>query len=216
MSWEPPEIDKGILELESKVGLKQGFFAGLVKEDDWSFLIKLHALFEAACTHLLLFHFKEPGLDEVLSRLELSDKTRGKIAFLSKMELISKENRRFIASLSELRNSLVHDVRNSEFDLRALVQGFAGKQLEQFATAFSPYESLWRRLDDKSGLLRKTIDERIVEQSKIENVVTRAKADPKVHIWLGAYNVLVSIVEMYGYSDYKQWLKAKALFNEDA
>src|SRR5437879_837300 len=93
----------------------------------------------AGCTHLLLFHFKEPALDEVLSRLELSDKTKGKITFLSKMELLSKENRRFIATLSELRNSLVHDVRNSQFDLKAMVMGLDANQLQQFAGSFSPY-----------------------------------------------------------------------------
>lgn len=53
----PVEIDRGILELESKIGVKSGFFASLLEEDDWSFVIKLHALFEAACTHLLLYHF---------------------------------------------------------------------------------------------------------------------------------------------------------------
>jgi hypothetical protein len=215
MTWEPPKVDEGILRLEEKIGLDRGFFASLLKEDDWSFVIKLHALFEAACTHLLLFHFKEPGLDEILSRLELSDKTRGKVAFLSKLELISRENRRLISSLSEVRNSLVHDVRNARFDLKALVAGFDAKQLEQFAVSFSPFESLWRRLDDKGGALRRSIDPRIVDASQLDKVVARAKADPKVHIWIGAYNVLVSIVEMYGYSDYKQWLKAEALFRDD-
>ncbi|HSG21963.1 MAG TPA: hypothetical protein VLA64_03300, partial [Azonexus sp.] len=114
-------IDKGIIELEAKIGVRPGFFAALREEDDWSFVIKLHALFEAACTHLLLFHFKEPELSEVFSRLELSNKTTGKIAFLSKLGLIGKENRRLLSTLSELRNSLVHDVRNAEFSLIDMV-----------------------------------------------------------------------------------------------
>lgn len=61
-------------ELESRVGVSPGFFRCLLDEDDWSFVIKLHALFEAACTHLLLYHFKEPNLARVFSRLELSGK----------------------------------------------------------------------------------------------------------------------------------------------
>jgi hypothetical protein len=60
-------MDKGILELESKLGLDQGFFGNLQSEDDWSFVIKLHALFEAACTHLLLFHFQELELTDIFS-----------------------------------------------------------------------------------------------------------------------------------------------------
>ena len=50
--------DAGIAELEQRIGVAPGFFDGLVQEDDWSFVIKLHALLEAACTHFLLFHFK--------------------------------------------------------------------------------------------------------------------------------------------------------------
>ena len=114
MSRPALQIAEDVLELESKVGVKQGFFAALLDEDDWSFVIKLHALFEAACTHLLLFHFKEPDLAEVVSRLELSNKTTGKLAFLSRLELLGKEGRRLISTLSELRNNLVHDVRNAD------------------------------------------------------------------------------------------------------
>ena len=62
------KVDQGILELEAKVGVKENFFRGLLEEDDWSFVIKLHALFEASCTHLLLFHFAGAGaLSDVLS-----------------------------------------------------------------------------------------------------------------------------------------------------
>jgi hypothetical protein len=63
-------------ELERAVGVREGFFHRLVDEDDWSFVIKLHALFEAACAHLLLFHFREPELADIVARLELSNKTK--------------------------------------------------------------------------------------------------------------------------------------------
>ena len=96
--------DKGILELERRIGVRSGFIRRLPREDDWSFIIKLHALFEAVCTHLLLHHFKEPDLADTFSRLELSNKTTGKIAFLGKLELLNVENRRFITTLSELRS----------------------------------------------------------------------------------------------------------------
>ena len=74
--------DPGLAELEQRIGVQSGFFESLLQEDDWSFVIKLHALLEAACTQLLLFHFKEPALGRVLARLELSNKTTGKVAFL--------------------------------------------------------------------------------------------------------------------------------------
>src|SRR3546814_18866509 len=86
------KVDAGILELEAKIGVRENFFKDLLGEDDWSFVIKLHALFEAACTHLLLFHFKEPELTDIFARLELSNKATGKIAFLGKLELLGKDN----------------------------------------------------------------------------------------------------------------------------
>jgi hypothetical protein len=32
------------------------------------------------------------------------------------------------------------------------------------------------------------------------------------HIRIGAYSVLISVVDMYEYGDYKQWVKAKEHF----
>ena len=77
------EIDEGILDLESKMGVRNGFFETLRDAgDDWSFVIKLHALIEAACTHLLLYHLEEPVLSEAISRLDLSSRPVGKVAML--------------------------------------------------------------------------------------------------------------------------------------
>lgn len=208
------QVCPGILELESKVGVPENFFRSLTQADDWSFVIKLHALFEAACTHLLLFPFKEPNLSEVFSRLELSNKTTGKIAFLTNLGLLSKENRRFISSLSELRNSLVHDVRNAEFSLKAMVESLDASEVKNLAVSFSPYETHIRRFpyDPKMKL---GYDEQLQKQAAIESLIKRLSADPKYHIWIGAYNMLTSMVDMYGYSDYKQWIKANQHFEQD-
>ncbi|WP_297479979.1 hypothetical protein [Ferrovum sp.] len=207
-------MSNAILELESRVGVPKNFFRSLNASDDWSFIIKLHALFEAACTHLLLFHFKEPELTEVFSRLELSNKVTGKIAFLGKIGLLGKENRRFISTLSELRNSLVHDVRNAEFSLPAMVTGLGAAEVTNLAIAFSPFETHVRQFPyDPDMKLGYEIDWQT--QAAVASVIERFKADPKYHIWIGAYSVLGSIVDMYGYSDYKQWVKAKEHFEDD-
>ncbi len=42
------EMSKEVSELESLLGLPNGFYNNLLAEDDWSFVIKLSALFEAA------------------------------------------------------------------------------------------------------------------------------------------------------------------------
>jgi hypothetical protein len=53
------------------------------------------------------------------------------------------------------------------------------------------------------------------KQANINNIIERAKKEPKFHIWFGAYNLLIHITDMFGYSDYKNWLKAKSLFEDE-
>ena len=207
-------IDKGIVELERKIGAKSGFFEGLLSEDDWSFIIKLHSLFEAACTHLLMFHFAEPDLNEVLSRMELSNKSVGKLVLLRQLGLLSQDHRRLISKLSELRNSLVHDIRQAEFTLSDYVEGLDKKAMRNFAESFSPYETTIRQFQADPTLL-KGIDPQLLKQADIESVTERARENPKRHIWLGAWSTLVSLVDMYSYSDYKQWTKAKTLLDDE-
>lgn len=205
-------LAKNITDLETKVGARKGFFAHLLEEDDWSFVIKLHALFEAACTHLLLYHFDEPNLSSVIGRLELSGRSTGKIEMLGKLDLLGKEKRRFISNLSELRNSLVHDVRNSEFAFEAFVKSLDPKQLRLFAVSFSPYESTIRKFAE-SPLFEKSLEPQLIKQAQVESVIDRAKVAPKTHVWLGAYDVLSSIIEMYGYSDYRKWARSEDIFS---
>lgn len=209
-------MDKGILELEKKIGLEEGFFENLLKEDDWSFIIKLHALFESVCTQLLLFHFNEPGMVDVISRLELSNKSTGRLAFLKSAELLGQDDRKYISSLSEIRNKLVHDVRNTKYSLVELVESLSPKQLTQFVRTFNPFEARIIDIQHGKGIFTKekgTLD--LPRNYDINMLIKRAKENPKEYIWHGAYGVLVSIVDMHGYSDYKQWGKAKRIVFED-
>jgi hypothetical protein len=198
------------LELDSMLGVKKTFFNDLLKEDDWSFIIKLHALFEAVCTHLLLYHFKEPELSDIFNRLELSSQSTGKIVFLERLGFIGKEKRRFIVTLSELRNDLVHNVHNCEFSLDKMIQSYDSKALKEFAISFSPIESMLRRAEKNPKLKLK-----LPGNMQVDSLIKRAKSNPKFHIWFGAFQVLSSILEMYGYSDYKQWVKAKKVLEEE-
>jgi hypothetical protein len=111
-----------------------------------------------------------------------------------------------------MRNSLVHDVRNSEFSLTHLVAAMDAAALRQFAVSFSPFETFIRSapFDPKSRL---GYGDDMQKAASLDSVLKRARDHPKYHMWLGAYNVLVSIVEMYGYSDYRQWIKAKELLD---
>lgn len=108
-------------------------------EDDWSFIIKAHALLEAAVAHLLCKALHKDELLPVFSFLELSNKSSGKIAFVKALDLLDKQDRRFISSLSELRNKLVHNVSNVNFGLQPFVNGLSPKELSEFVTKFNSF-----------------------------------------------------------------------------
>ncbi len=125
--------------LEQKLGLQSGFFESLDGEDenDWSFIIKVHALIEAAVSHLLTEHLQRPELDDLFSRLDMSNKATGKAAFVKALSLLEEPERRFLSSLSELRNRLVHDVRNVNFDLASHVEDMSQKEQDTFLKNFN-------------------------------------------------------------------------------
>jgi hypothetical protein len=125
-----------LLELDLK--LPQGFLAKLyAEESDWAFVIKTHALIEAALTHLITAALQDFRLAELVGRLETSGATTGKLAFISKMELLPERYRRFIRRFSELRNELVHDVSNSNFTFSTYIDGLNKDQRKSFKSAFS-------------------------------------------------------------------------------
>lgn len=198
-----------LAELETNIGVEQGFFERLLDEDDLSFIIKLHAVFEAVVTDLLTYHFQEESLRDLFARLELSNKTTGKIAFMKAISWMGKDKRRYISSLSELRNSLVHDVRNCSFNLKEMVSKYSEKELKAFTVTFSPFET-GKRLDDEKP--PRYVD---ISSEKLKQLMERAKGDPKFHIWAGAYSLLISLLDGYSFSDFRQWEKAKIVFSED-
>jgi hypothetical protein len=53
------------------------------------------------------------------------------------LDVFPKEHRRFISSLSELRNQLVHDLRNVNFTFSEYIQTLNPEQTDKFVQAFS-------------------------------------------------------------------------------
>lgn len=202
-----------LITYETKIGVERNFFCSLLNESDWSFIIKLHALFEAACTNLISHHLNEPELINVISRLELSGRTTGKIAFLSSLGLLEKRNRRYISDLSELRNTLVHDVKNVNFDLNEFIEKCDNPKVKHYAESFSPFDTFIRYAPcyDKNSKIG--FPEEIREQSSINNIISRFRKNPKYHIWIGAFQVLQDIDESYSSSDFIQYEKALKLLS---
>jgi hypothetical protein len=125
--------------LEQELGLEPGFFEALdgEHENDWAFVIKTHGLIEAAVSLLISRNLNRPELDDLFSRLDMSNKATGKAAFIKALGLLNESERRFLSSLSELRNRLVHDIRNVKFDLVRYIESMNKKEQAMFLRNFN-------------------------------------------------------------------------------
>lgn len=129
-------------EFESRIGIRSGFFNELIREDDWSFVIKLHAFFEACLTHAICSVLGRPELEEVIARLDTSNSQSGKLAFAKRLGILNKSQRRFVTTLSQLRNDIVHDVRAVDFSFERHMSEMSEEQRYQFCVGLSLDEML--------------------------------------------------------------------------
>ncbi len=191
---------KPLSDLENRLGLPKGFYHKLLKEDDWSFVVKTHALIEAAVTHLLskttaisFRQFDDLNLDEELlaqafSRLELSDKRKGKVSFSKALGLLMDYQRSFIHSLSEIRNAFVHDVRNVNLTVSKYFQSLGPEKQHQFILSFE--------IGISDDLLTS-----FGETAQRDAIV---RENPKLSIWLSGLVCLKEIyycIEFFGNSE---------------
>lgn len=178
------EKEKEILsELESKLKLPDKFYLNLLNEDDWSFIIKLHALIEASLTTTLseilklslqeYIDAKNIELNNFFSRLDTSDKTTGKLAFVKGLELLGDDYRGFIHHLSKMRNKFVHDISNVGSTIDNYLMTLDSNVKKDFR-----YKMSWA----------------ILEEIEIEGKSLKGQelfdSNKKVAIWLNAYYCL--------------------------
>ena len=167
------DIDEAVNNLEKKLQIRSGFFDSLYQEDDWSFIIKAHAIIEASVSSLITEYFGEEKLIEIFSRIELSNKSYGKIIFLKHLNFLDKEERRFISSLSEIRNKLVHNIKEIDFSIKTFVDSLNKSKKQSFIDSFGYYYLI----EDKNCT------------RKVEKY-NQILSDPKKTIWLSLKYIL--------------------------
>lgn len=123
-------------KLLSDIGLSEDFIDRLIHDNDWSMIIKLHALFEAVLASLVVKKLQVPEIRKAVSHLEFNHAESGKVAFALALDLIGAKDATFLRGLSELRNDLVHDVQKINFDLRAYTSQLDPNQRKKFKSQF--------------------------------------------------------------------------------
>lgn len=91
------------------------FIKRLESDDDWSFVIKMQALIEAAVTEAVVARTGEEKLKRVIKRLPLVDDEIGKLTIGRDLGLLTKPQRRFVQKMAALRNQLAHRVESVDF-----------------------------------------------------------------------------------------------------
>lgn len=125
------QILADIGSFEHKLGLPQGFYQTLLSEDDWSFVIKLSALFEAAATHALTVRLGYPQLVDSFSYLDHAHTKYGKVKLLKELDVISVEQANCLAKLAELRNLFAHNVSNVSMTFEQYISPMDSNQKSQ-------------------------------------------------------------------------------------
>jgi hypothetical protein len=154
------DIREFVKATSERTSLPKKLMDGLVDSDDWSLIIKLHGIIESALNQLVTSAIGDDRVLKIVMRLDTSDKTRGKMAFVKEMELLPKEARVFISKLSELRNNLVHDVSKFDFSLGKWVREMDSQELANLTDSlnfdcngkrefwFSKHKDNFRNLSD--------------------------------------------------------------------
>ena len=141
-------ISKYIDEVRSGVIGCNEALAMLAKEDDWSFVIKSHALIETIITQMIVEHSGDNKFEKIIKRLPLSDSQIGKAALCKELGLLNKTEISFIRFYSELRNSLVHNFENIHFNFQRYLREIDNNQKKKFYS-----NVLWFVKDEKDKSL---------------------------------------------------------------
>lgn len=169
-------IFDSVSALEAEIGVPSGFLERLGTEgDDWSFVIKVHALAEAAVTHLLTAALGDEDSRDRFASLPMGSR-RGRLALAAQHRLMDDGRVTFFRALGRIRNWFVHDVRS------------VGLRIEDFAQSLDADERIefWRDL-----MRGHTIEPVIVENNE-RKVPTEefVASNPRFTVWISAMSAL--------------------------
>jgi hypothetical protein len=176
-----PEIDPlptAVNKLETVIEIPAGFLLSLIdaRISDWAFVVQTSAFMEGAVTHLIVEGLHRPALLETIAHIDMANTQAGRIKIARDLDLLDEVEARFLRALAELRNDLVHDVRNVAFSLSAYVGELKTDQLKAFTKKFNAFDSQSTTIDFPNG-------------GRVVPMTDYFKDHPRIAIWNSAMSV---------------------------
>ena len=124
---------RDLFGIEKTLGLPRQLFASLLDEpSDWSFVIKLAVILEAAVTQVIASRLDTPELQRHLARLNLNGRT-GKLQLAIDLGVIDQIVASKIRAISEIRNTFAHDVTIINKSLIDIIESMSERQRSELA-----------------------------------------------------------------------------------
>jgi hypothetical protein len=110
---EPNSASAGLRLLAKILGLREEFLIDLFADpDDWSFVVKSHALLESIICTLLAMHLRKQKLEALFAEeIEMN----ARIEMTKALGITTSEDRKAMHALGKLRNKLVHNAKDTNF-----------------------------------------------------------------------------------------------------
>lgn len=115
------EMLEAVKRVEKSLGLKRPFLFALSREDDWTLVIKLHALIEAAIEEVLVARCFASAADNegrddaaiagLVGRMPFNGRV-SKLSLVKAFRLLDEDHYDFVVTLAEVRNRYAHRPSN--------------------------------------------------------------------------------------------------------
>lgn len=110
--------DKSLVEIfQKELQLEEDYVDHLLKTDDWTMMILSWAILEICLNQALIARFETESISQFVERLSIGGKS-GKTELAFALELLTREEKKFIDVFSEVRNRFAHGAKRfkSTFD----------------------------------------------------------------------------------------------------
>ena len=134
MTQETPHL---IQNIERGLELPDGFLIRLLNErDDWSFIIKTHALVESAVNHALIAKLRKREVSKVIARLDLSNESTGKLALVKSLAFSSASIARSFVGSPNSATTLCTTFETSTSSMNAYAEELDSREPHLFRKRF--------------------------------------------------------------------------------